>query len=119
MCFYLLKRKGRLKPATTVWFFLGAVAPCCKKRSNVLEFAASGSPYDDAIDRAATGYPTSFPARARPLAYKAFTVVFYGSKIFDRKTAQLSETLRESGYLVSTSKNRLRNMAKTGAKSLS
>jgi hypothetical protein len=61
----------------------------------------------------------SFPARARSLAYKAFTVVFYGSKIFDRKTAQLSETLRESGYLVSTSKNRLRNMAKTGAKSLS
>jgi hypothetical protein len=38
------------------------------------------------------------------LAYKAFTVVFYGSKIFDRKTAQLSETLRESGYLVSTLK---------------
>ena len=36
----------------------------------------------------------SFPARARSLAYKAFTVVFYGSKIFDRKTAQLSETLR-------------------------
>jgi len=61
----------------------------------------------------------SFPARARSLAYKAFTVVFYGSKIFDRKTAQLSETLRESGYLVSTSRNRLRNMAKTGAKSLS
>ena len=59
---------------------------------------------------AADSFP-ALPARARPLAYKAFTVVFYGSKIFDRKTAQLSETLRESVYSGSASENRLRNTA--------
>ena len=48
-----------------------------------------------------------------------FTVVFYGSAIFCRKTAQLSETLRESAYLASSSENKLRNIMKTSAKTLS
>jgi hypothetical protein len=39
------------------------------------------------------------------------TVVFYGSKFFGRKTAQLSETLRESVYSGCVSENRLRNTA--------
>jgi hypothetical protein len=38
-------------------------------------------------------------------------VVFYASKIFGRKTAQLSETLRESVYSGFASENRLRNTA--------
>jgi hypothetical protein len=41
----------------------------------------------------------------------SFTVVFSASKIFGRKTAQLSETLRESVYSGSASENRLRNVA--------
>jgi hypothetical protein len=48
----------------------------------------------------------------------AFTVVFYGSKIFGRKTAQLSETLRESVCSGSSFENRLRNIAKNRAKTL-
>jgi hypothetical protein len=39
----------------------------------------------------------------------SFRVVFYASKIFGRKTAQLSETPRESVYSGSASENRLRN----------
>jgi len=42
---------------------------------------------------------------------RAFTVVFSASKIFGRKTAQLSETLRESVYSGSASENRLRKVA--------
>jgi hypothetical protein len=49
-----------------------------------------------------------FPTRARE---DSFRVVFYASKIFGRKTAQLSETLRESVYSGSASENRLRNTA--------
>jgi hypothetical protein len=37
--------------------------------------------------------------------------VFYGSKIFGRKIAQLSETLRESVYSGSACENRPRNTA--------
>jgi hypothetical protein len=47
---------------------------------------------------------------------KTFTVVFYGSKIFCCKTAQLSETPRESICFGLALKNRLRNIAKTCAK---
>jgi hypothetical protein len=49
-----------------------------------------------------------FPTRARE---DSFTVVFNASKIFGRKTAQLSETLRESVYSGSASENRLHNTA--------
>jgi hypothetical protein len=41
----------------------------------------------------------------------SFTVVFSASKIFGRKTAQFSETLRESVYSGCVSENRLRNTA--------
>jgi hypothetical protein len=47
---------------------------------------------------------------------KTFTVVFYGSAIFCCKTAQFSETLRESRCLELPLENRLRNVAKTCAK---
>ena len=47
---------------------------------------------------------------------ETFTVVFYGSKIFCCKTAQLSETPREPVCLGLVLKNRLRNIAKTCAK---
>ena len=57
--------------------------------------------------RASRCDPFHTRARARGL----FTVVFYGSKIFGRKTAQLSETLRESVYSGSASENGLRNVA--------
>jgi hypothetical protein len=49
-----------------------------------------------------------FPTRARE---DSFRVVFNASKIFGRKTAQLSETLRESVYSGSASENRLHNTA--------
>jgi hypothetical protein len=55
------------------------------------------------------------PRRAR----HTFTVIFYGSTIFGCKTAQLSETLRESVCSGLTSENRLRNSAKICAKALS
>jgi hypothetical protein len=45
-----------------------------------------------------------------------FTVIFYGLEVFDCKTAQLSETLRESLCLGLALKNRLRNIAKICAK---
>jgi hypothetical protein len=41
----------------------------------------------------------------------SFNFVFSASKIFGRKTAQLSETLRETVYSGSASENRLRNTA--------
>jgi len=41
----------------------------------------------------------------------SFTVTVSASKIFGRKTAQLSETLRESVYSGCVSENRLRNTA--------
>jgi len=40
-----------------------------------------------------------------------FTVAFYGSKIFGRKTAQFSETPRESVCSRVPLKNRLRHIA--------
>ena len=42
---------------------------------------------------------------------ETFTVVFDGWKIFGRKTAQLTETLRESVYSELASENRLRNLS--------
>ena len=48
---------------------------------------------------------------------KAFTVIFYGLETFRCKTVQLSEALCESIYLRPASENRLRNIAKTCAKS--
>jgi hypothetical protein len=45
-----------------------------------------------------------------------FTVIFYGSTVFCCKTAQLSETPRESVCLGLALKNRLRNITKTCAK---
>jgi hypothetical protein len=41
------------------------------------------------------------------------------ARFFGRKTAQLTETLRESVYSQLASENRLRNIVKTRAKSLS
>src|ERR1700720_2503638 len=58
MCFYLLKRKSRLEPATTAQFF-NRLPPCCKNPSIVLEFAASSSLYDDALTRTTRGHPTA------------------------------------------------------------
>jgi hypothetical protein len=61
---------------------------------------------------------STFPTRtrARPtLQAQTFTVVFYGSKIFCCKTAQLSETLRKSVCVHLALKNRLRNIAKSCA----
>jgi hypothetical protein len=55
----LLPPKAERPPETRHDCLVCAVVPCCKKPSNVLEFAASSSLYDDAIDRAATGYPTA------------------------------------------------------------
>jgi hypothetical protein len=49
----------------------------------------------------------------------SFTVVFYGSKTFYCKTAQFGETSRESVCSGVGLKNRLRNVAKTRAKTLS
>jgi hypothetical protein len=46
--FIWLKRKGRLKPATSAQFFLIASGACCENLSIVLEFAASNSLYHDA-----------------------------------------------------------------------
>jgi len=55
---------------------------------------------------------SAFPQSPIPRAREdSFTVVFYASKIFGRKTAQLSETLRESVYSGPASENRLRNIA--------
>jgi hypothetical protein len=48
-----------------------------------------------------------------------FTVVFYGSTVFCGKTAQLSETPRESVCLGPSTKNTLHNIAKSRAKFLS
>jgi|GEM_PF-4540711 len=48
-----------------------------------------------------------------------FTVVFYGAELFGCKTAQLSEAPRKSVWLALALKNRLRNIAKTCAKTLS
>src|SRR6478736_5711539 len=58
MCFYLLKRKCRLEPATTAQFF-DRLPPCCENPSSVLEFAVSSSLYDDGIPRATRGHPTA------------------------------------------------------------
>src|ERR1700758_3377977 len=58
MFFYLLKRKSRLKPATTAQF-LKLLPPCCKNPSTVLEFPTSRSLYDDALTCAARGHPTA------------------------------------------------------------
>jgi hypothetical protein len=52
-----------------------------------------------------------FPTRAPRAREDSLRVVFYASKIFGRKTAQLSETLRESVYSGSASENRLHNTA--------
>src|ERR1700736_1745263 len=59
MCFYLLKRKSRLEPATTAWFSLIGSRRPVKNPSIVLEFAASSSLYDDALTRATRGHPTA------------------------------------------------------------
>ena len=45
---HVVKRKGRLKPATTAQFFFDRLRPCCENLSTVLECAASSSLYDDA-----------------------------------------------------------------------
>jgi hypothetical protein len=59
---------------------------------------------------------STLSARAR---VDSLTVVFYGSKVFYCKTAQRSETPRESVCSGVALKNRLRNIAKTRAKTLS
>ena len=46
---HVRKRKGRLKPATAAQFFLIASGHAVKNPLAVLEFAASSSPYDDAL----------------------------------------------------------------------
>ena len=46
---HVRKRKGRLKPATTPQFFLIASGRAVKNPLAVFEFAASSSPYDDAL----------------------------------------------------------------------
>jgi hypothetical protein len=56
---YLLKRKSRLKPATTAEFFSNRLAPYCINSMTVLEFVASSSRYDDALIHAARGDPTA------------------------------------------------------------
>jgi hypothetical protein len=52
-----------------------------------------------------------------PRAREAFTVVFYGTGIFGCKTAQVSETPRES-VRSDCLKSRLRNIVKNRAKSV-
>ena len=58
MCFYLLKRKPRLEPATNCAVFLIAGRQAGKNTANLLEFATSNSLYDDALVRQTRGYPT-------------------------------------------------------------
>jgi len=54
---------------------------------------------------------SGLPSLSPRVREHSFTVVFSASKIFGRKTAQLSETLRESVYSGSASENRVRNVA--------
>src|SRR4029453_1795 len=56
---HVLKRKARLKPATTAQFFCDRLRPCCENPSIVLDFAASSSLYDDALFHATGGHPTT------------------------------------------------------------
>ncbi len=58
-----------------------------------------------------TSSSSGLPSLSPRVREHSFTVVFSASKIFGRKTAQLSETLRESVYSGSVSENRLRNTA--------
>jgi hypothetical protein len=53
-----------------------------------------------------------------PRARAPFTVVFYGTGIFGCKTAQVSETPRESVRSGLPLKSRLRNIVKNSAKSV-
>src|SRR6266496_2327770 len=62
---HVLKRKARLKPATTAQFFWIASRPCCKNPSTVLECAASSSLYDDAPIHATRGHPTAWRLERR------------------------------------------------------
>jgi hypothetical protein len=59
---HVLKRKGRLKPATTAQFFLMAPGCAVKIHLSVLESAASSSLYDDASIHPARGHPTAAAA---------------------------------------------------------
>ena len=59
--------------------------------------------------------PVPIP-RAHAWGLIPFTVIFYGANFFC-KTAQFGETLREPAHLGLVRKNRLRNIAKTCAKS--
>src|SRR5436190_24334795 len=56
---HVLKRKGRLKPATTAQFFFDRLRPRCENPSVVLECATSSSLYDDALFHATRGHPTT------------------------------------------------------------
>jgi hypothetical protein len=57
-----VKRKGRLKPATTARFFCDRLRLRCENPSTVLECAASSSLYDDALFHATRGHPTAAAA---------------------------------------------------------
>src|SRR4029453_5844234 len=56
---HALKRKARLKPATSAQFFSIASNCAVKNPSIVLESAASSSLYDDALIHATRGHPTA------------------------------------------------------------
>jgi len=60
--------------------------------------------------------PAPFHARTRE---DSFTVVFYGLKFFDVKTAQFSETQRESEMAETSASATVRKRLKTRAKPLS
>ena len=62
---HVRKRKPRLKPATGAQFFLIAFGRAVKNLLALLEFAASSSPYDDALS---TRYEVTQLLR-RPLSY--------------------------------------------------
>src|SRR6266508_1696878 len=56
---HVLKRKARLKPATSAQFFSIASNCAVKNPSIVLESATSSSLYDDALFHATRGHPTA------------------------------------------------------------
>jgi len=64
-----------------------------------------------ATSRSSARFSAFSPSPIPRACEDSFRVVFYVSKIFGRKTSQLSETLRESVYSGSASENRLRNTA--------
>src|SRR6266496_1936664 len=87
MCFYLLKRKARLKPATTAQFLLIASGRAVKICLTVLGFATSSSLYDDAPIHATRGHPTARRLERRRRASAREVVPAGGTRIAPTRTS--------------------------------